>query len=463
MSSTESNPFYLVPVQDAYVLHAPLHGLHALINGSAAAELQKILCRGGRSDDEQISELAASLKEDTPQFPGKPSGGINPDFLGIIPTRGCNSRCLYCDFGALETDTRQMPPETAARAVDWYASVAKSKGSTTLAVHFFGGEPMTATGVVTVAVHRARLDADRLGLMPHFEISTNGQYGERWGRFLGDYFNSVVLSMDGREEEHNAQRPGGNGKNSFQLAAATAHVISDSQADLCIRACVSNVNIAAMEDITDWFCRIFNPTSINFEVLQHTALTEKSGLESPSPRDFAISLVRSRAVAARYGVELVYASDMTSPQWTSCPVGKDTAIVTPDGKVSSCYLLPERWQHRGLEMTFGQIGKDIEIDQARLESIRCHVENKPGCEQCFCRWSCAGGCQVENERPLKHEGYGDFCIQTRIISLCSLLDSLGAEEHKEALLNDLRSIERLANHPDDRLEMANVISGSVEV
>jgi uncharacterized protein len=451
MNGAKAQSIYLLPVDSAFLLYAPLHGIRALVNRSAALTIQKAIVSNETVVHDQICELVESLAESHLLRPAKLQDELQPCFLGIIPTRSCNSQCRYCDFGATNAKPSVMELDLAVRAVDWYIDLVNNNGSTQPSIHFFGGEPMVAPDVVSAVVHRARLLANQDDMIPDFQISTNGQYEAKWARFLGRYFSKVILSLDGKEDDHNQHRPGANGKESFPQAVSTAQIISDSQADLCLRACISDINIDKMAEITEWFCETFNPSFINYEVLQASELTEKNDLHPPDPFSFASGFVKSRAIAARYGVELVYASDICSPQWTSCPVGRDAAIVTPDGRISSCYLQPERWQQKGLELTYGRVGKDVEIDRGKVSRIRQHACHKPGCENCFCRWSCAGGCQVENGRTESKNEYSDFCQQTRLISAATILKDLDAESQVNKLSTNFDLMKKIAAQPSDLL------------
>ena len=55
--------------------------------------------------------------------------------------------------------------------------------------------------------------------------------------------------------------------------------------------------------------------------------------------------------------------------------------------------------------------------------------------------------------PGGDEKYDDFCVQTRIITACSLLERLGAEEKVERLIASRELMETLARKADDRLEL----------
>lgn len=449
---------YLLPVNGKYLIHSPLSKTTALINKSAANEIKGMFA--GSSDpieSSPMNNLFSHLSQ-LKVLPEKRKGTVNPLFLGIIPTRSCNGACIYCDFGALGASQRNMSLAMAVSAVDWFTEIVRKKKREYLEIHFFGGEPMMEMEVIETVVLRARNNAAKANLKPVFEISTNGQYSKENARFLGDYFTSVILSLDGNEDIQNFHRPLKNGVKSFRNAVSTAEIISNSNAKLGLRACVSNKNVHLMPEIASWFCNEFNPSTINFEALRETAETSAKGLFPPDPYEFARKFTEARTVCLLKGIPLVYATDITdNPTYSSCPVGKDTAIVSPDGRVSNCYLLPEQWREVGLDLDFGQINEDHEvvINMESLKNTRKLLLNKPRCSKCFCRWSCAGGCHVSCTFPGSVNRYDDSCIQTRIISLCSLLSKLGLEADIQKFLNDKAGLEQFVFQSSDQLTDLN--------
>ena len=188
--------------------------------------------------------------------------------------------------------------------------------------------------------------------------------------------------------------------------------------------------------------------------MHETSSTLANGLTSPDPFVFARNLIKSRKICKSYGVPLVYATDINDyPVYTSCPVGKDTAIFTPEGRISNCYLPPDRWGKVGINLSFGQVvrGTEISIDNQKLQEIRNLILDKSRCYKCFCRYSCAGGCHVCNTYPGSEIRYNAFCAQTRIISLCSLLTDLGIDNEVDELLDNLITMKSIAYRLSDTL------------
>jgi len=452
---------YIIPVSEDFLVYNPFVGLSALLNRPAVVELKKqlrdIFDHIG-DPESKLFDLARDIQESPMQDLSKKINGLNPDFLGVIPTRICNGACNYCDFSAEKASSEKMSYSMAVSMVDWYAGLVKSLGRKTLNIHFFGGEPMMASDIVEIVVHRARLVSAEKDLWPLFEISTNGQFSDDIARFLGDYFNKVVLSLDGFADIQDIHRPLPAGKSSFQSAVDTAEIIGNSNADLNIRCCISRLNVSQMQEITVWFCQNFRLSAINFEILSDSLLTASKGLYPPDPVDFALQFQKAREIADGYGVEVVYASDISNnPQVSSCPVGNDTVIVSPDGRISSCYLMPEKWIEAGLELDFGsmQSQNNMDIDMEKLKNMRTMVENKPRCSNCFCRWSCAGGCHVGNTFPGSRLEYDDFCKQTRLISILSLLLDLGKKDKINDLYVSSEAVNSIIFQKSDRIEDIN--------
>ena len=431
---------FAVPVFDKWLLHAPLDRVTALVNRTALREFP--------------AELAEALAGEPVPAPRPRQGPIRPQFLGLVPTRACNLSCAYCGFGATPHG-EWMEPRLAEAGVDWMGEQAARDGRETLDVQFFGGEPLAAPAAVEAAVYRARAIAAEKGLLPRLEVSTNGVYDEARARWVGDYFDHIVLSFDGFRDVQDRHRPAPGGRGSFDHVAATARVLRAAHGEGCFRVCVARDNVGQLAETVAWFAEEFGPSSIDFETLQPTPESERAGLRPPDPYVFAAEFRQARRAALVRGVEPVYAAAVTTePRLSFCPVGNDAAILHPDGRVSACYLLERDWRARGLDLNLGRLGADgaMELPEADVAHVRQVAAGKPRCQNCFCRWSCAGGCHVNHSFPGCSPDYDDFCIQTRLITACALLDGLGLAAMADDLVANPAEMRRLATQPSDRLE-----------
>jgi radical SAM protein with 4Fe4S-binding SPASM domain len=214
------------------------------------------------------------------------------------------------------------------------------------------------------------------------------------------------------------------------------------------------VNIDAMPETTEWFCKTLHPSIIDFENLKSNKKSDGMRLIEPDPILFARQFNKSLSIAEKYGVELVNGSIISDqPQFSSCPVGKDPIIVTPDGSINSCYLFPWRWEEKGLDLTVGKITDgEVRLSHEKIMRIREIVRDKPRCSSCYCRWSCAGGCHVDITWPGSDTNYDNFCKQTRIMGVIKILRSLNQQVLLDLFIQDDEQLISVSKRKSDKLK-----------
>jgi uncharacterized protein len=447
---------YAVPVFDHYLLYAPVSKLVALVNAAAVREVRTYLASGQLPDGvpSQLQDILNQLGSAQVQDPAQRRGPLAPAFLGIIPSRRCNMACRYCDFRDIGPRQEVMDPAIAVHAIDFMADNCEKRGQKNYQIQLFGGEPFIEDRVIDVVVHHARFVASRIGVSPSFVASTNGLFGPARRRFVGDYFDRVVLSLDGFREFHDRNRPISVDRPSFDEVVETARYLSTARAHLCIRCCVTSESVLRMEAIARWLCEEFHPAVVNFEPMTESPESREAGLAPPSPYDFARHALRSWQVLRSHNCQPASAPILTDGlQNTSCPVGKDAVIVHPDGLLASCYLLPGDWEARGMDLSIGRILADGTVDIRMPDVLRLRrlVQSKPGCARCLCRLTCAGGCHVNRSYPGCPEGYSDSCLAIRALTAAALLQDLGQADVADNLVADAEALDELSAQSSDRV------------
>ncbi len=451
----EMKDIFAVRVRDKFLLYAPLHSLIALVNQPAFQEI-----RTGLQSFMPVSGVARPLVEqlrlEGQSIPTNRRGPLTqPLFLGIIPTRGCNLACRYCDFVVASEHPPVMSLGLARQAVDNYMQLLRDSGHSGAAVHFFGGEPFFAREVVHFIVEYAALRAAEAGMRVHFEAITNGIFNQADCEWIADRFETIVLSLDGPAEIQDFHRPALNGRSTFPIIFRNAKIFSKSGAELIIRVCVTHQTVDRMAEIAEWIGAEFQPGAVCFETLTPSLRSNAAGMLPPSPWKFGLNFVKSAQILETWGIKTMLST--SSPQMINqasfCPVGKDALIVSPDGAVAACYLLREDWKRNGLDLRFGQVTPNgFAIDTQALERIRAlSVHTKPLCANCLCRYDCAGGCHVNHDTSVAAGGYDNLCAQTRLVTIANLLTQIKQTSLVDEWLADEMAVKASIMQASDRL------------
>jgi len=443
---------YAIPVLDRWLMFSPENSTAAVVNPSAVAAI----ARHSKGETENLSshllELWQALSHNSV---AEKTLKKDPEKIVIIPTRACNMHCLYCDFSATTASQKTLDPKIACRFVDHYAAQLQKRRQDTMRVHFFGGEPLIARQCTETVIHYVRSLCAHTGAIPWFELTTNGLFDSGTVSFIGDYIDSVVVSLDGTETLHdyNRQRPDGSG--TYKQIAANIRDLAKFPVELCLRMCVTNRSVNAIADVTKRLLSDFEFDILSLEILAENEGTRSVGLYAPNAHAFASGVLKAEALASKQGVRLVHGpSELVEPRNTSCPLGRGTLMLSPDGQVTACYLEPHRWIKRGLDLVLGHVDATtgVSIDNNKVNTLETVLLSKPRCARCFCRHTCAGGCHVDQTPPGCSLDYNHRCQAIRVISAGRLLRRLGCHKEAGALADRLSSMKRLAEHPDDRLE-----------
>lgn len=418
---------FALPVLARTLVYAPLD--HVLVLGDDGVTRA------------EVADAVAPLVVGEP--PARRTGPAAPQFLGLIPTRGCNMACPYCDFSAPKRGSPVMSEEVARRAIDAYLGMVRH----TAQLHFFRGEPFHAPQLVRFATSYAREQAARLGIALHVEATSNGLYGRVLCDWIAHNLDAIVLSLDGPPDILDRHRPGLGGVSVSDVLVHNAQRLADGPVVLHLRACVTAGTVARLPEIAAWFAEEFHPVSVCFETV-HAG--RAPGFTPPDPWDFATAFLAAEEVLAGAGVRAVMSTAETDTVHASfCPVGSDALIVSPDGAVDACYLLQQDW--RGLDLRLGRLGEEgFDLDAAAVQRVRdLRVEAKSLCRDCFCRWHCAGGCHVNHRADAPPGHYDRLCVQTRVVTLHRLLRQAGEADLAAAWLAARDDVAVL--QPNDRL------------
>jgi len=400
----------------------------------------------------QIMEALAEIRElkekgllfaPDPGYEGYDAPGGAVKALCLNLAHSCNLRCRYCFAGGgrFGGNDELMPAETGRKAVDFL--IARSGGRRRLEIDFFGGEPLlnfqALKEVVGYGLTRGREEGKEFS----FTVTTNAVLLDRDVIcYLKENGISVVLSLDGRREIHDAMRPFPGGRGSYDAVLSGIRSYMDSRCASppqpgasysYIRGTYTRRNLEFCADVLHLAGLGFK--DISLEPVIAPAEADYSIREGDLPLLFAqyerlaLELLRRRKEGEplnffHFNIDLD-GGPCLPKRLSGCGAGHEYMAVAPNGDLYPCHQFVGR---EGYLM--GNI-RDGFVDENIVALFRrAHVYNKEGCPGCWAKFYCSGGChanaEMYNGSILKPQGWGCELIKKRLE--CAIY--LKAAEHQ---------------------------------
>jgi uncharacterized protein len=396
---------FAVPHGDSYIVYAPLAGRIVHANARCVAQLRRYLETG----DEQVVDAPVVgrlggldwLDRHDEPAPLPLDRHYHPADVTLFLTNRCNLRCSYCYAEAGELAARVMPPEVFRAAIDLVAHNARRAGRPPGVGFHGGGEPTTAWRALLGAIEHARSVAGKNGV--RLAIATNGVMSRAKAELVATTFPMVTLSFDGPPDIQDEQRPMANGAGSFEAVMAFIEVLQRHGTAFTIRSTITERTVARQEELVDFFLARTRCRQLHFEPVFLAGRHRRRGGRGVPGASYAKHFMAAYDRAVAGGAVLRYsAARLGGPHLSFCGVAQDPFSVTPDGDVTACFEVCHRDNPLAKAFYFGRFepgrGRFV-IDAARLAHLRSViVVNKPLCDGCFARWSCAGDCPVKMGR-----------------------------------------------------------------
>jgi uncharacterized protein len=415
---------YTIRVRDSdgpnkYIIYRPLLSL-AFVGNKAMADLTKSVTNNGNGIDTQDPSVdflqRIGFLEPDPSPPLPVGEEFSPTTAVLLLTNQCQLRCTYCYAAAGESIRQELSFDLAKVAIDYVCENAQKAGKDKFELNFHGGgEPTLAWKTIEACVAYAR----EKPLPAEITLQSNGIWPGKKGAWLLDHLDTLSLSMDGRPETQNHQRPNIAGGGSFDQVMRTIAELDRRQFAYGIRMTAIAPWINFPRDVR-FLCELTGCKSMQVEPAFNTRRGGHKAPDSEEVRGFARAFVEAAEIATRAGRRLVY-SGARLGQVTSafCLAPYDALIVAPNGTIVTCYEVTSEAHTLSRLSTIGCIkqGK-IQIDTQIRQRLHTRMaERRALCNDCFCYWSCAGDCYARTFEAgdQGHLQYGARCEANRFI------------------------------------------------
>jgi len=405
MSYIISTEIFSIPYKDNYIIYAPLKQTAFIVSPNAVNFLYKIQMKDvGLVLNKEEKEILVTFCElglingITNKLPDRTEETFSPAYVTIFLTGKCNLRCIYCYASGGGKEKSTIPFEIAKSAIDLIINNALSKNQKGIGVGFHGGgEPTLAWQTLVKCVEYTKRKTLATGLKINFSIASNGVISAKRLDWIMDNFTSLNLSLDGTEDIQNYHRPLVNGKGSYDKVIETVNKMNDRKFPYGVRATVTARSVAYLDKYVEFFGTMCKMRTIHFEPSFSCGRCLYTGTEAPSPDEFIAGYRKAQKVAEKLGISIFYSgARLNTITRIFCKASGDSFCVTPQGDVTSCYEVCSKDDPRSEVFFYGKYDdekKAFVINEKKLAYLgKRTINNIPHCENCFCKYHCAGDC-----------------------------------------------------------------------
>jgi len=235
-----------------------------------------------------------------------------------------------------------------------------------------------------------------------FTLTTNGVLLDREvTAFMNREGIKAVLSLDGRQETHDAMRsfPGGRGSYTEILSRLSVFVAARDNRDYYVRGTFTAQNLDFSRDVMHLADLGFTELSVEPVVAGPEA--EYALLPAHLPIILAEYERLTEDLLARqhkgapvnffhFNINL-FRSPCLPRRLTGCGAGSEYMAVTPDGELYPCHQFVGK-----KEFLLGDVYRGVTDLKLRQRFREAHVLRKSDCRGCWARWFCSGGCHANN-------------------------------------------------------------------
>ena len=375
-------------------------------DGSNDAEVLAALDRKYPAAD--LNEALGELHElIAAQLLFAPEIDVPPTFnqLGIVKSlclmvaQDCNLRCKYCfgdggSYGARGV----MSAEVGRAAVDFI--IKHSRMRRHCEIDFFGGEPLINFKTVKAVTEYVRAREVEANKQFKLTLTTNGMLlNDGAIDWLNDNDISLVLSLDGRREVHDAMRPDSTGHGSYDRAVRNFKRLVDSRggSNYYMRGTYTRGNPDFTDDVLAMHDAGFDVLSVEPAVLKDSPLGFTSDDLPRINREYdrltQAYLERRREGRGffffHFNVDLSN-GPCVAKRLSGCGAGHEYFAVDVNGELYPCHQFVGREQYR-----MGTVFDGVDDPRGWSTYFRqSHVLNKPKGRECWARFYCSGGCHA---------------------------------------------------------------------
>lgn len=312
----------------------------------------------------------------------------------------CNLRCNYCfaSQGDFKGDRSLMSLEVGKKALEFL--VKHSGGRRNLEVDFFGGEPLMNFEIIKKLVMYGKDLEKNYNKHFRFTITTNGVLlDEDNMKFINEYMDNVVLSLDGRKRINDNMRRTITDEGSYDIILPKFQkmVAKRGDKDYYVRGTFTSYNLDFSNDVLHFYDKGFKKISIepvvtspdkDYGIKEEHIDTILKEYEKFSKDYINIKKKDDDFLFFHFMIDLDQGPCIVK-RIVGCGAGSEYMAVTPEGELYPCHQFVGDKKFK-----IGNVYEGITNNEIVKEFKNASVYNKEKCRSCWARFYCSGGCHA---------------------------------------------------------------------
>lgn len=336
--------------------------------------------------------------------------------ITVNVTQVCNLHCSYCAAGgdgSFGDPVKKISVDKTIPQLQFLMRRVQDGGH--FQVTFLGGEPLLYPEGIRILAEVVREECAKRGISNEFIVVTNGtQFNQKTVALLKDLHANITVSIDGPAEINDALRPNKGGR------GVTAQVIQGLELLLADKTGLKSVGLSGvfgknnleLEKAFDFYSS-FNVDWFDFTYDHLETSAEINKAYTNQVLSLAERAFQQKGEAGlrkiKFFDSLFERLDQQERLENYCGAGKSYLVIDARNNVYTCpWLVGESKEI---------VGTGEKLWQDKLDPYQAPLVEKNGCQKCWARYLCGGGCMYihRNKTGNKHQVDENFCERTRTL------------------------------------------------
>lgn len=390
---------YSIPVEDKYIIYAPLKRIAFLGNKALKNAIDQIEFKGINEKDKNNETIKALnnigfFNPDNLKLPSIDNKqAFSPSLCILMPTTACNLACSYCYADNPDKKPLVMKWAIAKQGIDIAYQNSKENNSKKFSLSFHGGgEPTLPQNLVLKACNYAR----KLDPQCPISITSNCVWEDDFRNKLLEYVTEVSISFDGAKITQDRQRPDKEGKGTFNRVMKSIQEIEGRNIAYGIRMTITKQSLPELLSNVTFIAKRTKCHVVHVEAVYDKGRAMGSDLKLLDVDLFVEKFLEAYDFAKSKGLEVKVSSVRPNVISNSfCKATSEALIVTTHGELTSCYEVFDDSHPLSKDFLIGTVDSQIGIQlyaDKRTQLLQMIEDNKASCRTCFCYYHCAGDC-----------------------------------------------------------------------